>query len=99
MLPTTGRHRLKPVAALRRVNAKLSLRDELDAMALLPPTQRRSVTVPALDREQLTSLRTELPGTLGEIEGRAARVGLGVSSVLPDSRDTPRGKRRDAEAP
>ena len=66
--PETQRHRLKLLAALRRVNKRLSAWDELDAQALLPTTQRRRVPVPVLDREQLKSLQAELVAALGELE-------------------------------
>ena len=38
--PITARRRLKLLAALRRVNKQLSAWDELDALALMPPTLR-----------------------------------------------------------
>ena len=63
-------HHLKLLAALRRVNRQLSLWDELDAMELMPATLRPRVEVPALDREQLESLRAVLVGALGELEAR-----------------------------
>ena len=61
---------LKVLAALRRVNRQLSLWDELDAMALVPPSLRPTVEVPMLEREQLKSLQVELVAAIGEVERR-----------------------------
>ena len=69
---TEIRH-LTTLARLRRVNRQLALWDELDAMALLPPSLRLWVAVPLLDREQLRSLRAELVEYLGELEERCKR--------------------------
>ena len=52
-------------------NRQLGLWDELEAMALMPPTPRPWVEMPALDREQLKSLQVELVGALGELERRS----------------------------
>ena len=68
--PITERRLVKLLAALRRVNKQLSLWDELDAMALMPPALRPWVEVPMLDREQLKGLRAELVGALGETGAR-----------------------------
>ncbi len=59
---------LKTLARLRRVNRQLALWDELDAMALLPPSLRPWVEVPVLDRETLEELRAELRAALGEMQ-------------------------------
>ena len=49
----TSLRRLKLPVALRRVNKQLGAWDELDAMALMPPTLRPWVEVPGLEREHL----------------------------------------------
>jgi hypothetical protein len=66
--------RLETLARPRRVNRQLALWDELDAQALLLPSERRSVPVPELDREQLESLRQELIAYLAELEARSDRT-------------------------
>lgn len=53
-------HHLKLLAALRRVKKQFGLWDELDIMALMPPTPRPDVEFPMLDREQLKSLQVEM---------------------------------------
>ena len=68
--PITSRHRLKLLAALRRVNKQLGAWDEPDAMELMPPTLRPWVEVPMLERVQLKSLQVELIGALGELGRR-----------------------------
>ena len=61
---------LRTLARLRRVNRPLALRDELDALELMPSRLWPWVEVPVLDRETLKQLRAELVAAPGEIEGR-----------------------------
>ena len=69
----TQLHHVKTLARLRRVNRELSRWNELDALALLPPTLRPDVQVPLLDRDELKSLQVELIACLGELEARYRR--------------------------
>jgi hypothetical protein len=74
-VPTTAvqLHHVRTLAQLRRVNKQLAAWDEVDALALLPPTLRPGVESPSLDREQLKSLQVELIACLGELEARYQR--------------------------
>ena len=71
----TSIHRLKLLAALRRVSRQLSLWHELDAMELMLPSLRPTVEVPLLDREELKSLQVELVAALGEVEEQPFGLG------------------------
>ena len=76
MPPPVPIARLRILARLRRVNRQIAAWDELEAMALLPPTLRgephsdRWPEVPELDREELVSLREVLLEALAEEEAR-----------------------------
>ena len=94
-IPITARHRLRLVAALRRVNKRFSAWDEPDAMALLPPTPRPWVEVLGLEREHLESLRLELVGALGEMDTVGLTRRAGSARVAP----RPIGRRGGPDGP
>jgi hypothetical protein len=62
--PTVDIRHLRTLARLRRVNRQLALCDELEAMALMPPSLLPWVEVAVLDPETLRNL-PYLTGTTG----------------------------------